>query len=78
MSSLTIESITQVKLDVKLYCEALMCYGPYPRKDREEGEGDGCPGSIPSLPQRVVLRISCLPLVCQEAETHKPHEGPKS
>lgn len=55
----------------------MKCGGPYPGEDREEGEGDGCPGSVPSLLQWVVLMLGHLPLVCQETETHKPHEGPE-
>lgn len=51
--------------------------GPYPGEDGEEGEGDGCPGSVPALVQRVVLALAHLPLVRQETETHKPHEGPE-
>lgn len=60
-----------------LYCAPMRCGGPYPGEDGEEGEGDGCPGSVPSLPQRVVIMLGDLPLVCQETETHKPHEGPE-
>lgn len=51
--------------------------GPYPGEDGEEAEGDGRPGSIAALPQRVVLWLGQLPLVCQETEAHKPHEGPE-
>lgn len=50
----------------------------YPSEDGEEGEGDGCPGSVASLLQGIVLFLADLPLVGQEAETHKPHEGPES
>lgn len=53
------------------------CGGPYPGEDGEEREGDGRPGSVPTLPQRVVLMLGHLPLVCQETEADKPHEGPE-
>lgn len=49
----------------------------YPGEDGEKGEGDGCPGGVTSLAQRVVVMIGHLPLVGQEAETHEPHEGPE-
>lgn len=52
-------------------------WGPYPGEDGEEAEGDGRPGRVTALLQRVVLRLRHLPLVCQETEAHKPHEGPE-
>lgn len=51
--------------------------GPYPGEDGEEAEGDGRPGGVTALPQGVVLRLGHLPLVRQETEAHKPHEGPE-
>lgn len=63
---------------VMLHCEpAEEVWGPYPGEDGEEGEGDGCSSSVPSLPQGVVLKLGHLPLVGQEAESYKPHEGPE-
>ena len=52
-------------------------YYSYPGEDGKEGEGDGCSGSVPTLPQWVVFMLGHLPLVGQETETHKPHEGPE-
>ena len=49
----------------------------HPREDGEEGEGDGGPGRVRPLVQRVVLGLGDLPLVGQEAEGHEPEEGPE-
>lgn len=49
----------------------------HPREDGEEGEGDGGPGRVRPLVQRVVLGLRDLPLVGQEAEAHEPEEGPE-
>lgn len=49
----------------------------HPREDGEEGEGDGGPGRVRPLVQRVVLGLGDLPLVGQEAEAHEPEEGPE-
>lgn len=49
----------------------------HPREDGEEGEGDGGPGRVCPLVQRVVLGLGDLPLVGQEAEAHEPEEGPE-
>lgn len=49
----------------------------HPCEDGEEGKGYGCPSCIPSFPEGIVFLLGDLPLVGQEAETHKPHEGPE-
>ena len=49
----------------------------HPREDGEEREGDGGPGRVRPLVQRIVLGLRDLPLVGQDAEAHEPEEGPE-